>query len=524
MSLLSTPPSNLRHFLDSDGEKVRWWAQPYRESVADTTLRPILYLLGFIGFALLIWASYQLITEINAHETLQTGLPVAFRKSILSFLAALFFLGFMGILHRTFRKEVDNNTYYLITNQRVQIIEYDPDDPPASKRTIIGPGEIREWSTKKVLHDRDWHVMFYEAPADLGKVEDKSNKVTRPRRPVLWGGFMGLTESQVREVDAALEELKNQAQTITNTLLRFSFTRPPEWTAQTFFIPPERRDDALFNVLTCAAYEPHLILKNAKITSDWNTCVLTKRLGAKLDSERGSVPQIVAMVEGALRPEVPEGEPKLLFRPGQSNIDTDILDHYYHYQGLSKVLLICELRQGYCITQSIINEIANMKDRRKQPLFPTEIIRNLTYFRDWFTSDKDVFSRVLELSLPKSGSMSNYRKWLKKWILKKARVTLPVVPAGGGDTEGYQLQINSNAKPTEANAKMNRSFKIDNVDIKMFPGNEYRARQIYMYHVFSDNLCLHLRLTFFCSHADKSKLFEENAGMIDDIAASIQLH
>ena len=511
-------PSFLERYLDSEGEEEIWWGHPHPYSIAYTTLRPILALLTFIGFGLLIWALFIMFAEVNAQgsfsgDAVTTGFFSGLSKSLLTILAALFFFGFRWWLKWRFEGVTEKQVYYIVSDQRVQIIEYNKDDPRKSKRRFWGPGEIHMPSF------RNGTLLFVETPVDLGKFEDIKQKKypARPRKPVQWSGFIEITEEEATEASAAIEQLLLTKHTIKNDKMGFSFELPPDWTLDTYFIPPERRDDTFFNVLAGGYVEQHSLIKRPKVINKWNTALLTRQHGEKLTPEKGALSELIILIEAAVRPGIPKGVVRVP-PPEKVNIDAEIHNRFFLQQGLSSRMLVTEFRKGYRITQQMLTKLLFMENRKKQRIIPGDVLKNLRYFKDWETSDKKLFKKILQLAIPKRLA-ANSPGWLKDWIIEHAEVNYPFINADGKK----KLKINAAAALKEINISMNASFVLKNVDISL-PGKPFRFRQIYMYHAFeADGACLHLRLSFFCLHHDKSKIFEENVKTLEDIANSIKI-
>ncbi len=511
-------PSFLERYLDSEDEEEIWWGHPHSYSIAYTTLRPILALLAFIGFGLLIWALFILIAEVNAQGSLSgdavtTGFFSGLSKSLLTILAALFFFGFRWWLKWRFEDVSEKQVYYIVSDQRVQVIEHNKDDPRKSNRQFWGPGDIRMPSySNGTLH-------FVETPVDLGKVENINQKKRPPlpRKPVQWSGFTEITEDEAAEASAAIEQLLLTKHTIKNAKMGFSFELPADWTLDSYFIPPERRDDTVFNVLTGGYMEQHHLIKRPKVINNWNTVILTRQHGEKLTPEKGALSELVILIEAAVRPGIPKGFVRV--PPAENvNLDAEIHNRFFLQQGLGSRMLVTEFRKGYRITQQMLTQLFLMENRNKQRIIPDEILKNLGYFKDWETSDKKLFKKILQLAITKRLPAKS-QGWLKDWILEHAEVNYPFIKSDGKK----KLKINAAAALQEVNISMNASFVLKNVDISL-PGKPYRFRQIYMYHAFdSDGACLHLRLSFFCHHHDKSKIFDENVKTLEDIANSIKI-
>ncbi len=511
-------PSILERYLDSEGEEEIWWGYPHPDAIAFTKLRPILWLVAFIGVGLLIWALIIVVTEANAQGSFSGGAMAdgvfhGLRKSLLTIFAALFFFGFYWWLRRRFEGVTEKETYYIVSNQRVQIVDYNRDDPRKSKRRFWGPGEIHMPSFSNGT------LLFVETPVDLGKVEDikQKKRPPQPRKPVQWNGFIEITEEEAAEASAAIEQLLLTKHTIKNDKMGFSFEHPPDWSLDTYFIPPERRDDTFFNVLAGGYVEQHSLIKRPKVITKWNTALLTRQHGAKLTPEKGALSEMMILIEAAVRPGIPKGIVRVP-PPEKVNIDTQIHNRFFLQQGLGGRMLVTEFRKGYRITQQMLTELLFKENRKKQRIIPAEVLKNLNYFKDWETSDKKLFKKILQLAIPKRLAAKS-PGWLKDWIIEHAEVNYPFINVDGKK----KLKINAAAALKEINISMNASFLLKNVDISL-PGKPFRFRQIYMYHAFeADGACLHLRLSFFCLHHDKSKIFEENVKMLDDIANSIKI-
>ncbi len=512
-------PRKIREFYDSDGEVPIWNGEPNAMPVSRIT-HPIIMFVTFVGIVLLLWACWVVVFEIIARSGATVGSDVIEHsgaqlfKSFAILLTGSLILGFSWYLRNFFKPAEQNQIYYLLSDQRAQIIKFNPLDPDKSERQYAGRGDMSKPSLQKVGDDR-FNVIFFEAPGDFGKVEDEVNKVSKPRKTIVWQGFNDLTETDANDVYEKIKELLKNPVEIENDAYSFSFKVPERWTLNTFNIAPERRDDTVFNLLMGDVVDAHGLLKMPKILDEWNTAVLTKRLDSKLESERGAFPAITIVIEVNKRDGLPESTPEPFKMPDLIGINREINNRMYLQLGLIYQMFICQFRRGYRISQALLDNLTAWENSRKEKVVPEFVITNLNYFKDWETADKRVFDKIVEMAIPRQVSIGLRRELIKR-IEQFAASNFPYINQPDGK---ILLQINPRSSDCEVHGSLESGKKLDS-EIAL-GGKSFKMRQLYGYRSMGKG-ALHIRFTFFCPHGEKSKIFDDNVKTLESLANTIE--
>ena len=510
-------PRKLWDFIDSDNETPLWWGQPNAIPEVQRMLAPLsifLYALAILCFG---WAFWKIISALLIFSASQMDAETkrwVLYQSLAFFATGGILLWLRWYFLNNYQADVQNNTYYLVTTQRAQIIQYDPKDPDESQREIVGRGEIRLPSLQPIDNSR-FNLYFFEAPDSLGKVT-YSEKDQKPRRPIVWRGFTNLTRQDAEDALKALTQLLETAEKIVNALFRVSFTVPEGWTMHTYNVPSVNRDETVLNLLIADAVDTHSLLKKPKVTPEWNTAVFYKRLDSKWGAEKGFIPGATIVVEFCSRDgeftEVVPMKAGDILRGAQ-----EVFNRFLLYEGIIYNSYACQFRRGYRITRRLLAELQKMEDKKGNPLIPDYVIENLTHFADWETNDEKIFDEVLQKAVPGRVGIK-FKRDLVHLIKQKSAFRYPLVDNKGGTA----LYLNNKLKPLELHGSMQKSGFVDS-SIEVAE-KKYRLRQYFGYVPRGKKTVTFCRFTYFCSEADKSDLFEKHTGLLKEFVGSIHFH
>ncbi len=497
-------PSDLKPYINSSKEKLRWYSQPVQPD-ASPTLKPVAFMLLALSVGFFIYATYIIFVELPLDN------PNGIRNLLLSLTVGIFFLGAGMWLPKTAKLQ-KNDTYYVVTDQRVMTIKHNSDDPGKSDVTSWGAGDISEPSVKP---DR---IIFVETAQDFGKTEKDD-----PRVPIGWGGFLRLPPEQAPKAQKYIKELidpkdSKEIASVDNKKFKFKFTPPAGWTIRTFIIPDSHRDDLLFTTLASNAIEKHSLLQGTKIDAAWNTVILTKRLPSTLGPESGALNHLTMLVEASAGEGEPEVKPETYDAGSKVNFAAAVKIKDFFVQSLNKAMVICELRKGLKISDTTIKNLEGK--------MPSKILKQVEGLKGRefgpTADDEKIFLNTLQKAIEKKEHFNTY----KKLILKYSKMENPLVRQG--DTDVYKLQLHKNAKNAELSGLKGYQMESGITII----GTEYKIKQIYAYKYMKPRRkCLHLRFTFFCIHKEitqkndegkeeKTTLFDQNKGGLDKLARS----
>ncbi len=289
-------------------EKLIWHGQPVTSKTVKT-LQPIetlllTFSLAFFGYAIYIIA-FDIVVAHQAGRLYGDQVYYAVRNILLALFGGVFFLGFRHYLPQNFYSE--NNVIYAVTDQRALIIKRDQKDQKKFKISDQwGAGDVKKASLKK-RGDSSGDIWFAEDFVQLGDKDDGG------RKPVGWRGF-----DNVEDVAGAFNALKEwekvrrqKTYQVDNEGLGFSIGIPPSWTANSFLLKPEHRDNTFIALLSGEVLDDDgQLLRGAKIGKKWNTLVLTKRQTTDRKEDSARHKYISIIIDAALRKEIPEGDSK----------------------------------------------------------------------------------------------------------------------------------------------------------------------------------------------------------------------
>lgn len=325
--------SIIKRYLHSR-EEILWCGHPVTTQ-SDKPLLSILWLLRIIGFAFIFYALYVLVVNfILSHP--EGGLILApaetWNKIVFGVIGALFFFIFRYILSRSVKKDTEQ-TYYAITNQRAFIVNH-------NSRTIVkewGAGDIQKVSVKK-RGESSGDILFAEEAQTLGEIEDGSARV-----PLMWVGFEDIDDlANATEALKTWKKMQRESNEFKNERLKFRIILPNDWTAYSYMIEREHRDNLFFSILSAELIGEDRLLKSVKIGGDWDTLVLTKRASEIVSSDFGRLYYLVILVEAAIRDEAPISGETRYTNSDKVNLEGFTRDPNRFFNTLKKTIMICE--------------------------------------------------------------------------------------------------------------------------------------------------------------------------------------
>ncbi len=510
-------PRKLWDFIDSDNETPLWWGQPNAIPEVQRLVTPLSVFLLTLAILFFGWAFWKIVSALlifSASELDAEMKQWVIYQSLAFFATGGTLLWLRWYFLNNYQANVQNNTYYLVTTHRAQIIHYNPKDPDKSQREIVGRGDIRKPSFEEVDNNR-YNLYFFEGPASLGKVT-YSEKDQKPRRPIVWKGFTDLTQADAEAAFESLTKLLETSEKISNPLFRVSFSVPEGWSIHTLNVPSVNRDETVLNLLISDAIDIHSLLKNPKITAEWNTAVFYKRLDSKWGAEKGFIPGATIVVEFCNR----KGEISEVVPMKASDIlrgEQEILNRFLLYEGMIYDSYACQFRMGYRITRNLISELTKMEDKKGNPLIPEYVIENLSHFADWETNDEKIFNEILQKAIPGRVGIK-FKRDLIEMIRQKSFFQYPLVK----QKKAKALYLSKKLTPSELHSSMQKSGFVDStIEIA---NKKYQFRQYFGYIPRGEKYSTFCRFTYFCPFADKSDHFEKHTNLLKEFIGSIHIH
>lgn len=327
-------------------EEILWCGHPVTTQ-SDKPLLSILWLLRIIGLAFAFYALYVLVVNIFLAQP-EGGLipPPAetWNKIVFGVAGALFFFIFRYILSRSVKKDTEQ-TYYAITNQRAFIVDH-----TSQKITKEwGAGDIQKVSVKK-RGESSGDILFAEEALALGEIEDGNE-----RTPLMWVGFEDIDDiANATEALKTWKKIQRESNEFKNEKLKFRIILPNDWTAYSYMIEREHRDNLFFSILSAELIGEDRLLKSVKVGGEWDTLVLTKRASETVSSDFGRLYYLVILVEAAIRNEAPISGESRFTNSDSVNLEGFTRDPNRFFNTLKKTIMICEF-DNLCVLDSKTN-------------------------------------------------------------------------------------------------------------------------------------------------------------------------